>query len=455
MSVRTSPRWSRAQILTGALLVTACSGDPAGDAERIAQPGAPGAVTLTGGFWFDGESFAERTVHVEDGIFVEELSGPADSIVDLAGGYVVPPFGDAHTHMLDGGAQQEALVRQYEADGIYYVQSLGGLSTGAAEARSGFGQPGRLDVLYANGGLTSTLGHPFIAYEPRAMGLGWREALQRQDEVRSSRRMEGNAYWFMDTPEEVDLQWTDILATEPDLLKIFLLRARDPDHPADPDAMGLTGLSPEVAARVMERAEEAGLPVWAHVETADDMRLGLELGVQGFAHLPGYALEADDPIEPYRLPQDVVERAGELGVAFTPTATLVAFYTPDDSTRIARVRELMRDAIARLRAAGATLLIGTDSYGTTSAREAWVLATELLDPATVVDLWSRVTPQTMYPGRRIGRLAPGWEASFVVLEGDPTRDFAHAGAVRFGMKQGVWIQPTRPSTISSLAGLRD
>lgn len=437
------------------MLGTACADPVAEDPHRSARPGAAGSLTLIGGRWFDGTSFEEKTVHVQDGIFVDRLSGAADSTVDLAGGYVLPPFGDAHTHMLDGGFQQEDFVQQYESDGIYYVQTLTNLSTGAAEVRGGFNEPGKLDVLYANGGLTSTLGHPFIAYEPRAMGLGWREALQRADEVRDSRVMEGNAYWFIDGPEDLERQWDDVLATGPDVLKIMLLRARDPDHPADPDAMGLTGLSPEMAAAIVTRAHDAGLPVWAHVETADDVRFGLELGIEGFAHLPGYALEIDQDLQEVRLPADVVERAGELGVAFTPTVSLIDFYAPGDTARRARVRELQRDAIARLRAAGARLLIGTDSYGTTSAHEAWVLAAEFIDPAEVLDLWSRETPQAMFPERRIGRLAPGWEASFVVLEGDPTLDFRNAGLVRRGMKQGAWVEPVRPSTISQLAGSED
>ncbi len=88
------------------------------DPERIARPGTPGRVAIEGGLWFDGQEFAPGTVYVEDGIFVERLSAEPDSVIDLAGGYVLPPFGDGHTHMLDGGPQMDAFVEQYEADGI-------------------------------------------------------------------------------------------------------------------------------------------------------------------------------------------------------------------------------------------------------------------------------------------------------------------------------------------------
>ena len=44
-----------------------------------------------------------------------------------------------------------------------------------------------LHVLYGNAGLTSTLGHPFIAYEPRAMGIGWPACPVRWKMARRSR----------------------------------------------------------------------------------------------------------------------------------------------------------------------------------------------------------------------------------------------------------------------------
>ena len=38
-------------------------------------------------------------------------------------------------------------------------------------------------------------------------------------------------------------------------------------------------------------------------------------------------------------------------------------------------------------------------------------------------MWSETTPKVIFPHRRIGALQEGYEASFVVLEGDPIKDF--------------------------------
>jgi imidazolonepropionase-like amidohydrolase len=41
--------------------------------------------------------------------------------------------------------------------------------------------------------------------------------------------------------------------------------------------------------------------------------------------------------------------------------------------------------------------------------------------------------------RRIGKLAPGYEASFLVLDGNPLVDFANVQRIRLRFKQGTVI----------------
>ena len=51
-------------------------------------------VEYRGGLWFDGTRFVPRTVYVVEGRFRQRRPARVDSVVDLAGGYVVPPFSD-------------------------------------------------------------------------------------------------------------------------------------------------------------------------------------------------------------------------------------------------------------------------------------------------------------------------------------------------------------------------
>jgi imidazolonepropionase-like amidohydrolase len=51
-------------------------------------------------------------------------------------------------------------------------------------------------------------------------------------------------------------------------------------------------------------------------------------------------------------------------------------------------------------------------------------------------LWSVTTPQAIFPKRRIGSLAPGYEASFLVLPSDPLADWRATRNIRTRVKQG-------------------
>src|SRR5262245_2382650 len=80
-------------------------------------------VEYRGGRWFDGAHFVARTMYVADGVFHRAAPARIDSVVDLAGGYVVPPFGDAHYHLIDPRVQ--GTVAAFLRDGIFYVRDQG------------------------------------------------------------------------------------------------------------------------------------------------------------------------------------------------------------------------------------------------------------------------------------------------------------------------------------------
>jgi imidazolonepropionase-like amidohydrolase len=44
--------------------------------------------------------------------------------------------------------------------------------------------------------------------------------------------------------------------------------------------------------------------------------------------------------------------------------------------------------------------------------------------------------ETIFPGRKVGRLKEGYEASFLVLGGDPIEDFTAVEKIELEVKQG-------------------
>ena len=51
-------------------------------------------------------------------------------------------------------------------------------------------------------------------------------------------------------------------------------------------------------------------------------------------------------------------------------------------------------------------------------------------------MWAVDTPRSIFPDRAIARLADSFEASFIVLDGNPLEDFDFVRNIRLGVKQG-------------------
>ena len=309
------------------------------------------------GVWFDGQSFAETTFYSVDGILLNSYSGSVDSVIDLEKGFVIPPFGDAHTHNLADTSTFDEMAQEYLRDGIFYVQVLTNYASNADSLKSKLSDLESIDIRYANGGLTATLGHPFVAYETSALGLHWSAMFSQRDRIKESRLAENDAYWFLDTVEDVEHKWGSILASGPDLIKIYLINTGQHRELVEKEQMGNFGLSEEVARVIVEKAREAGLRVYAHVETAYDFRVGLDIGVDGFGHLPGYSWDGKEDVEKYRLTDKDLQKAEEQGVVIIPTANFTKVYATRydnqgnstlDEERLKTVNQFLKEELKRV-----------------------------------------------------------------------------------------------------------
>jgi hypothetical protein len=440
-------------------LITGCAARAS--VSEILDPGSPvhavvagPSLELANGHWYTGAGFTDRTFYAVNGVLRTERPARIDSVLDLEGGFVIPPFGDAHTHNLDGAFNLEKVRDAYVREGTFYVQVLTNTTTGADQVRSRFNRPCDLDVVYSNGGVTSTLSHPFLAYEPRAMGL-YGDWATHTAEIRKSRIRENNAYWFIDSLADLEAKWPKILSAHPDIIKIFLLDARE--HPPEMPDSGLPqghGLRPSLVPEVVRRAHAAGLRVAAHIETAADFKVAVDAGVDVMAHVPGYAMGTDSQgrataavsAAPFEVTDDVARAAGALGLVFTPTVSWT--YTgggPDSAAAVAARHALMRRNITLLRAAGVRVVVGSDWFGATASRE--IEAMRTLGPwkdAELLTMWAVVTPQSIFPHRQLGRLEPGFEASFLVVGANPLERFDAVKDIRLRVKQGCVLAAPAP-----------
>ena len=404
------------------------------------NPAAPPAAYV-GGRWWDGERFVPRdTVYAEGGVFTDARPARVERTVDLAGRFVVPPYGDAHTHMLSDPYQGPGQAERFERDGVFYALVLTDRHSWAAGVADRFDGPGSIDVAYAHGGWTSPRTHPVQVYEWQALRLVGKELTEeRQRAIHESRLAADDAYFEVASLADLDARWDTFLAHGPDVAKVYLLDAAREFGPGTSGMTGLPsgqGLAPDVLRAVVERAHAAGLRVFAHVETGADVALAVESGVDGFAHLPGYGYDAGEDA-PYVIDQATVAAMADRDVVMVPTAR-VSERPGDRPAREALARDLQRRQLRRLHAAGVRIGLGADRWSETSKSEAdFMVRHGFFDRATVLDLWTRVTPQVVFPGRAVGLLAAGYEASLLALACDPTADWSCADQIAHREKQGA------------------
>lgn len=101
-----------------ALAVTGCAGSAG-----IAPAPSAESYAFVNGLWFDGESFQPDTWYAVQGRLTRQRPPGLVQTVDLSDLYVVPPFGEAHNHNVEGPWNVQAVAQRYLQDGVFYVKN--------------------------------------------------------------------------------------------------------------------------------------------------------------------------------------------------------------------------------------------------------------------------------------------------------------------------------------------
>ena len=247
-------------------------------------------------------------------------------------------------------------------------------------------------------------------------------------------------------------KWPRILNEQSDFIKTYLLYSEQYEQRrADSTYRDWRGLNPALLPEIVRRAHAAGKRVSTHVETAQDFRNAVAAAVDEINHLPGFRPERNDPrnYEPlsrYQLSDDDARRAARAGITVVTTVggvvELLTHITPDSpqAALAARTLEMLRTNLQTLQRNGVHIAVGSDEYSRSADFEAEQLtALYVVDNRTLLKWWVENTPATIFPTRKLGKLAKGYEASFLVLDGNPLDDFANTRKIRMRVKQGVLI----------------
>ena len=150
-----------------------------GPRAQSSQAGAtfpPRNVALINGQWFNGSTFEPRTVYSVEGRFASARPQRIDETLDLAGTWIVPWFGEAHNHNIDGAVEDRSrqALRRYLADGVFYVKVQGNYPlTDEMRQRLPMNRPDAPDVSLAQAFLTASGGHPIQLHEQVLFAHGY------------------------------------------------------------------------------------------------------------------------------------------------------------------------------------------------------------------------------------------------------------------------------------------
>lgn len=175
----------------------------------------------------------------------------------------------------------------------------------------------------------------------------------------------------------------------------------------------------------------------AHVETMADIHTALVGGVDEIGHLPGYGLLATEHVKDYRVADEDIALMAKRGVPVQLTAGLATTEATPAADLAAR-QGSQRDNMKRMKAAGVVMLVGSDRYGSDSLHEVdYLHALGVWSNSELLRMWAVSTPQMIFPKRKIGVLGEGYEASFLVLTGDPLADWGAVHRIGYRWKGGV------------------
>jgi len=397
--------------------VTACVDEPN---VVYSSEEAQGNYHFVNGFWFDGDAFVAREFYSVDGLLSSKAPEKVDAVIDLRGGYVVPPFGEAHQHNVDfDNGMFSELNEAYLKAGVFYVKNPNTLPRTLPATLAAVSKPTTIDAAFSGGGVTGTDGHPAGVAQRNIDRGSWTDA-----------DMDGGFIYAIDDAAELEARWREIADASRDFVKTYLLYSEEyAERARDPDARYWKGLDPNLMPRLVELARADGLRVSTHVESATDFRNAVVAGVDEINHLPGFRSGGPEPQGGYgdasRITEEDARNAAARGtVVVTTIGSALWQGEAEDNLRL-------------LHAAGVTLAVGTDSYEASPVREIKELHdTDIFSDLELLRMWAIDTPKTIFPTRRIALLTDGYEASFLVLAGSPLQEFDFVLRIRLGVKQG-------------------
>lgn len=394
------------------------------------KPQSPPNTALLNGQWFNGKTFEPRAVYSVNGRFTFKKPARIDRTIELAGTWIVPPFGEAHNHNLNGIEERDRkAIQKYLADGVFYVKLPSNFFVSdEMKQRLGLNRPESIDTVMAQGAsLTATGGHPYWLAEMIWLRQGYAKG--------PVEALNGHRFFTIDSETDLEQKWPQILSQRPAFIKTILWVSSEHEQRKGTKVYyGEYGLDPKFLPKIVAKAHAAKLRVSTHVNDANDFHLALAAGVDEIVHLP---LSGLTPIA-----VEDAKLAAKRGVPVITTCAIVPTLPFIPKSDLPQVLKTQSANLKLLHENGVRLAIGSDNVNDSSLKEfEYLQKLGVFDNLTLLKMWTETTAKIIFPQRKIGALSEGYEASFLALGGNPLEDWQNVRKIKLRFKQGVLLEP--------------
>jgi hypothetical protein len=381
-------------------------------------------VRYDNGYIYNGVGFELKPMYVCDGVIQFGVTANnIDSIIDLKSAYVIPPFAEAHNHNLESDYGIDETVNNYLKDGVFYVKMQSSIKRRIAPLMHLYNHPSGIDVSLAHAPVTGPGGHP-MGIRKLYLERGYYDGM-----FNSLEEIQGHGYWIVSSKNEIEKKWPSIKHMEPDFIKVMLNYSEEyKKRQNDTTYFGQKGIDPDILPELVRIAHEDGYRVTAHVFTISDFTNAIKAGVDEIAHLPGYRSGGV-------ISEVDARKAAADSIVVITTASLAL--KEKDSIGYQQLVSDIRTNLNVLKDNGVIIAIGSDTYDDNSTGEIQYLRElKVFSNEELLKMWCTNSAQTIFPQRKIGELKEGYEASFLVLRGNPLVDWKFTAEIELRIKQG-------------------
>ena len=394
---------------------------------------APPTIEFQNGLWFNGKGFVNKAMYSENGIFRTSRPAKIDTIISLDNHYIVSPYGDAHNHLVDPDVKKT--IQQYLKDGVYYVMDHGNIPMIYNMYKPYINTPKSIDMISPIYFFTGNDGHPQEVLDNAA-----KNGMIPKNWV-SDKLVYGIC--ILDTLTDLDIYFPEVLKAKPDFIKSVLYCSEEYDLRKNDTAYRYQkGMNPRLLPELVKRAHLAGLRVSVHIQSRADFLTAINARVDIIAHTPGMGYEARLGKKSFIITDGDARLCAEYKIPVITTLSFLKYLADREQDKELIKNDIIIPNIKLLIKYHVNLVIGVDQFQQTSKEEALFIATlGIFNNLELLKMWCETTTKMIFPNRKIGELKDGYEASFLVLDGNPLNDFLNTTKITQRYKQGFFLVP--------------